>query len=137
MKSKTRRIAPLLIAGWLAFAPWTQADEIESYGETTGRKALSGLTNMTTSIVEVPKNVINFTNQSNFIFGLGFGGLQGFVNMGGRILVGLSDFILAPLPTQPIVYPLYPWQDFGTDTSYGPIFRLCSPKDNPCIREDQ
>jgi putative exosortase-associated protein (TIGR04073 family) len=137
MKLNTRRFAALLIAGWLTFTPWAQANEIESYGETTGRKALSGLANMSTSILELPKNIINYTNESNFAFGFGFGSVQGIFNMVGRIVVGVSDLVLAPLPTQPVVYPLYVWQDFETDTSYGPVFRLCTPSDNPCIHKHQ
>ena len=135
MNLYTRRFAALLIAGWLVFTPWAQADEIESYGETTGRKALSGLTNITTSWLEFPKNIINYNNQSNFAFGFGFGSILGIMNTVGRIVIGVSDLVLAPLPTQPVVYPLYVWQDFETDTSYGPIFRLCTPSDNPCIHE--
>ncbi|MDD1620638.1 MAG: exosortase system-associated protein, TIGR04073 family [Methylococcaceae bacterium] len=137
MKLNTRRFTALLIAGWLAFTPWAQADEIESYGQTTGRKALSGMANIGTSFLELPKNVINYTNESNFAFGFGFGTLQGIVDSVWRIAVGVSDLILAPLPTQPVVYPLYVWQDFETDTTYGPIFRLCTPTDNPCIYKHQ
>ena len=135
MKLNTRRFAALLIAGWLAFSPWAKAGEVETYGETTGRKALSGFANIGTAFLELPKNVINFSNQSNFAFGFGFGAIQGIFNTVGRVVIGVSDLVLAPLPTQPVVYPLYVWQDFETDTSYGPIFRLCTPSDNPCIHE--
>ncbi len=135
MKLNTRRFAALLIAGWLAFAPWAQAEQIESYGETTGRKALSGLANIATSWLEIPKNMININNQSNWVFGIGFGAVQGLVNTIGRVVIGTSDLVLAPIPTHPVVYPLYVWQDFETDTTYGPIWRTCTPSDNPCIRQ--
>ncbi|MGZ4958313.1 MAG: exosortase system-associated protein, TIGR04073 family [Methylomonas sp.] len=135
MKLNTPRFAALLIAGWLAFTPWAQADQIETYGETTGRKALSGLANITTSWLELPKNIINVNNDSNFAFGFGFGSILGIMNTVGRMVIGVSDLVLAPLPTHPVVSPLYVWQDFETDTSYGPIFRTCTPSDNPCIRQ--
>lgn len=133
MKLNTRRFAALLVAGWLSFTPWAQADEIETYGETTGRKALSGLANVGLSFLEIPKNVINYSNQSNIVYGVAFGSILGLVNTAGRAVTGISDLVLAPLPTQPVVYPLYVWQDFETDTSYGPIFRTCTPSDNPCF----
>ncbi len=136
MKLTHHRLTVLLLTGWLTLLPSVQAAdlEVESYGQTVGRKALSGLANIGTSILEIPKNIINITNESNIAFGLAGGGLQALINMGGRTMVGISDLILAPLPTQPIVYPLYVWEDFEADTSYGPIFRVCQPNNNPCYR---
>lgn len=134
MKFDSQKLTAMLFIGWLAFTPAAQADNVESYGQTVGRKALNGLANIGTSFLEIPKNIINISNDSNIAFGLAGGGLQGLLNMGGRTIVGISDLILAPLPTQPIVYPLYVWQDFESDTAYGPMFRLCSPSDNPCYR---
>lgn len=134
MKLNTQRFTVLLLTGWMTFMPSVHSDDIESYGQTVGRKALSGFANIGMSFLEIPKNIINITNDSNIVFGLAGGGLQGLVNMGGRTIVGISDLILAPLPTQPIIQPLYVWQDFESDTAYGPIFRLCRPSDNPCYR---
>ena len=132
MKLYARRFAPLLIVTLFMFTPWAQAEEEESYGSTVGRKALNGFANIGTSFLEIPKNVINVNNKTNFAWGLVGGSLQGLLNLGGRTFIGLTDLILAPLPTQPVVYPMYVWQDFETDTSYDEIFRLCRPSDNPC-----
>lgn len=134
MKIDTHRLIALVLMSWLALTPDAWADDIESYGQTVGRKATSGLANIGVSFLEIPKNVINITNDSNIAFGLAGGGLQGLISMLGRTVVGVSDLILSPLPTQPSVYPLYVWQDFETDTTFGPIFRLCLHQDNPCYK---
>ncbi|MCD2451444.1 exosortase system-associated protein, TIGR04073 family [Methylicorpusculum oleiharenae] len=95
-----------------------------SYGEKIGHKALSGFTNIVSSPLEIPKNVINTTNQSNIFYGLVGGTFKGIVNMGGRIGVGVADLITFPLPTQPIAQPVYIWDDFDADTTYGETYRL-------------
>jgi hypothetical protein len=58
---------PLLFASFLlAFSSVSFAEEEQSngsyeqsYGSKVGNKALNGFANMTTSILEIPKNVIN------------------------------------------------------------------------------
>ena len=66
-------------------------------------KAGNGFANLTTSMLEIPKSIINTTNESNIIFGFFGGMLKGTVNMVGRMGVGLVDLVTAPIPTQPIV----------------------------------
>jgi len=141
-----RFFAPLLLTGLLtAYTPLTQADmQQQSYGDTSytaaplidrshqpttyggkvGRKASSALANLTTSWLEVPKNMINTTNQSNVFYGIVGGLFKGLVNMAGRLGVGVADLITIPLPTKPVAYPVYIWEDFDVDTSYGDVFRL-------------
>lgn len=118
---------PLLLSGLLiAFSPLGYAAEGEpqSYGSKVGHKALNGFTNITTSFLEIPKSIINTTNESNLVFGI-FGGLvKGVINTGGRIITGTTDLITAPMPTKPIAYPVYIWDDFDADTTYGEVFRL-------------
>lgn len=129
MKRNTPLMASLLITGLLTLAPQTQAQEIEkTYGETVSRKLTSGLANLTTSTLEIPKNMILINNQSNFAFGLAGGAIKGIVNGVGRIGVGLLDLITAPIPTKPIVYPLYVWDDFDAETKYGPALRVQDPQ---------
>ncbi|MGR8978944.1 MAG: exosortase system-associated protein, TIGR04073 family [Gammaproteobacteria bacterium] len=94
------------------------------YWIETGAKFANSIANMVASPVEIPKNIINTANDSNLLYGLTGGSVKGIVNMGGRILVGLADFLTFPLPTKPIAYPLYVWEDFDSDTSYGEIFSL-------------
>lgn len=137
---KTRKqlvLALTLIGALMTNAPVTQAQEItqntttitqqpKSYASKVGNKALRGFANITTGILEWPKNVINVANEknSNILFGFTGGSVKGFVNMIGRMGSGLYDFTTAPLPTKPIIYPVYIWDDFDADTSYDSLYRL-------------
>ncbi|CAA9889345.1 conserved exported hypothetical protein [Candidatus Methylobacter favarea] len=113
--------------GDTAYTPVIQADEPQqqiSYGRKIGKKALSGWTNLSLGWLEIPKNIINTTNQSNFFYGVFGGFLKGIVNTLGRTSVGIVDLITFPLPTKPIARPLFIWDDFDADTTYGEVFRL-------------
>ncbi len=108
----------------MTISPLTPADEHETYGSIVGRKALNGFTNMTTSVLEIPKNIINTSNQSNIAYGVVGGLAKGILNTAGRMISGLADFVTAPLPTKQFVHPAYIWNDFDADTTYGEAFRL-------------
>ena len=116
---------PLLLASLLmATTSSSLAGEQQDYGSQVGNKALNGFANITTSVLEIPKNIINTTNDSNFVYGFVGGIIKGVLNTTGRVAVGISDLITAPLPTKPVAYPLYVWDDFDQDTTYGEVFRL-------------
>lgn len=121
MKYKTHGLACIMLIGFFTAATPAQAEPAdESYGEIFGRKVLSGLANITTGVAEIPKNIIIVNNQSNFAYGLIGGGFKGILNMAGRMGVGVVDLISSPIPTYPIVYPNYVWDDFYAETTYGP-----------------
>jgi putative exosortase-associated protein (TIGR04073 family) len=109
------------------YTPITRTDETlkqSSYGTKIGNKALNAFANLTTSPLELPKNIINTMNQSNFFYGVFGGFIKGLVNTLGRTGCGIVDLITFPLPTKPIAYPVYIWDDFDIDTTYGEVFRL-------------
>jgi putative exosortase-associated protein (TIGR04073 family) len=109
------------------YTPVIQAGEQQqhtSYGEIIGNKALNGFANLSTAWLELPKNIINTMNQSNFFYGVFGGFLKGLVNTLGRAGCGIADILTIPIPTKPIAYPVYIWDDFDIDTSYGGVFRL-------------
>lgn len=138
----SRFFVPLLFAGlFTAYAPVTQAEmqqqgygnttyipvdrsQCRSYGSKVGNKALNAFANLTTGVLEIPKNIINTTNNSNIFYGVVGGLFKGLINTGGRIGVGIADLVTIPLPTKPIAQPEYIWEDFDVDTTYGPVFRL-------------
>lgn len=142
MRRFSRFFVPLLFISLLTgYAPMAQAEmqqqdyantayapvnngQPRSYGGKVSRKALSAFANLTGSVFEIPKNIINTSNKSNIFYGFVGGSVKGLVNMLGRIGVGVADLLTVPLPTQPIAYPVYIWDDFDQDTSYGPVFRL-------------
>ena len=109
-------------------APVTQADESQqrSYGGKVGNKALNAVANLSTSVLEIPKNIINTSNESNIVYGAVGGLIKGLINTAGRLGAGIADIITIPLPTKPIAQPSYIWNDFDVDTSYGPAFRIDS-----------
>ena len=120
MKHNNRILACILLAGfWCAAGP-AQADQAESYGDIVGRKLLSGLGNITTGVVEIPKNIIIVNNESNFAYGFVGGTFKGLLLMAGRIGVGALDLVTAPIPTYPIIDPAFVWQDFYAETTFGP-----------------
>ncbi|MDD5580642.1 MAG: exosortase system-associated protein, TIGR04073 family [Methylobacter sp.] len=111
----------------MAYTPETQADELsphQSYGDKVGLKTINAFANLTTGWLEIPKNIINTTNQSNFFYGVFGGLLKGIVNTAGRMGVGIADLITAPIPTKPITRPVRVWDNFDVDTTYGDVFRL-------------
>ncbi|WP_292433519.1 exosortase system-associated protein, TIGR04073 family [Methylobacter sp.] len=112
--------------GATPYAPISQTYESQhrSYGSKVGHKALNAFANLTTSWLELPKNMINISNDSNPFYGIVGGVFKGVLNMAGRIAVGIGDLVTLPIPTQPVAYPLYIWDDFDADTSFGPAFRL-------------
>lgn len=112
--------------GDMPYTPVSQTYESQhrSYGSKVGHKALNAFANLTTSWLELPKNMINTSNDSNVFYGIVGGVFKGVLNMAGRIAVGIGDLITIPLPTQPIAYPVYIWDDFDVDTTFGPAFRL-------------
>ena len=123
----------------LVFAPisYAQPDpqvaplpQTQSYSAKVGDKALNGITNIATGFLEIPKNMINISNDknSNIFYGIVGGGIKGIMDTMGRMSAGAADLITAPLPTKPISNPNYIWQDFDANTSYDPMFRLEEPK---------
>lgn len=108
----------------MAISTAPHAEEHGTYERGVLEKAGNGFANLTTGALEIPKNMINVTNESNLVYGV-FGGMaKGMLNMAGRMGVGLVDLITAPIPTQPIVHPVLVWDDFDVDTQYGKVFRL-------------
>ena len=113
--------------GNMTYRPITRTNEQtrnKSYGSKIGHKALNGFTNIFTSPLEIPKNIINTTNDSNIFYGLIGGGVKGIFIFGGRLCVGVADLVTFPLPTKPIVQPAYVWDDFYVDTTFGDVMRV-------------
>lgn len=121
----TKYILPLILASLLcSFSSTSLADDQASYASQVGNKALNGFANISTAVLEIPKNIINTTNDSNIFYGF-FGGMfKGFINTFGRLIVGVSDLVTAPVPTNPIAQPVYIWDDFDRDTTFGETYRL-------------
>lgn len=95
--------------------------EAPTYGEQFAEKAGTGFTNLLTGWIEIPKNVINVTNESNILWGLTGGVIKGTLHTVARTAAGAFDFITSPIPTKPLVRPAFVWENFTVDTTYGRI----------------
>ncbi len=115
----------LFVSLFLTLSPSSHASEQEqSYSSKVGNKALNGITNISTAVLEFPKSIINTTNDSNIFYGFSGGLIKGMINTAGRIGTGVLDLITAPIPTKPIAQPVRVFDDFDQDTTYEGAFRL-------------
>ncbi len=115
----------LLTSFFIAYAPVGNAYETEdNYNERVKTKALSGLANIGASILEIPKNIINISNDTNVVWGVVGGAPYGGLIMLGRVASGLADLVTCFIPTTPITNPVYVWDDFDKNTTFGDGLRL-------------
>lgn len=96
----------------------------QTYSARMGWKALDGFANINTALMEIPKNIIKTTNESNIVLGFIGGTVKGILNTMGRVTAGVADLVTFPIVTKPIVSPGHVWEDFDAETTYGQIFRL-------------
>ena len=108
-----------------------------SYSDIMLTKLGSGFANLATGLVEIPKNMINTANGSSqggysmntnrsgeLLFGLTGGALKGVLHSVGRTASGMIDVATFFVPTKPTTNPPFVWQNFYTDTQYGPFFKV-------------
>ncbi len=96
-------------------------------------KLSQGAANIAFGFIEVPKNIINITNDQNILVGLTWGLIRGIIQGVSRTLVGGVEVITSPIPTNEFASPAYVWDRFSEDsryfglhypgywTSYGPL----------------
>ncbi|HLF97790.1 MAG TPA: exosortase system-associated protein, TIGR04073 family [Methylococcaceae bacterium] len=129
-----RKLLPCLVAASLfSSAALAEYGSMSGSPQAPARKTVTsaapdnrcaaGASNLVGGWLELPKNVVNVTNKSDFIiFGL-FGGLfKGTIDTIGRTGGGLLDLVACPFNVEPVIQPGYIWNDFQKDTSYGRIF---------------
>lgn len=126
-------IMSLSTAVYAEESPQPSCINAPSYADKMGEKALNGLANIGTGMLEIPKDAINTINDSNLILGLVGGTVKGVLNTAGRMTAGLADLLTFWLPTEPIAQPAYIWEDFDATTTYGKKFRV--QKDKPFCNE--
>lgn len=110
--------------GLIFFSSVYASEASENYADKIQIKALSGLANIGTGFLEIPKNTINTSNDSNIIWGLSAGLAKGVLFAGGRILSGIADLVTFPFATTPITYPVYIWDDVDVETRFGDAARF-------------
>jgi len=91
--------------------------------QTAMRKAGRGLAGMTTSVLEVPGNMVAESHSQGPAVGIPLGFVKGLGMIIVRTLVGVYEFVTAPLPApanyRPIIRPEFPWEYFNGAPSAG------------------
>ena len=112
----------LLISMLFLFSSQAQADEVittDVYFSRAGMKILSGVANVATGWMELPKN-ISIWNQknNNMLSDFTEGVLWGIVHTAGRTASGAVDLATFWLPTFPTPSPIFVWDDFSKESDY-------------------
>lgn len=81
-------------------------------------KLSQGAANIAFGFIEVPKNIINITNDQNILVGLTWGLIRGIIQGVSRTLVGGVEVITSPIPTNEFASPAYVWDRFSEDSRY-------------------
>lgn len=127
MNKHKKILLPLLLTSFFfAHAPVSNANGTEdnNYDQQVKAKALSGLANIGAGFLEIPKNIINISNDTNVVWGVVGGAPYGGLLMAGRIVSGFADLATCFFPTTPITNPVYVWDDFDKNTTFGDALRL-------------
>jgi putative exosortase-associated protein (TIGR04073 family) len=105
----------LAIGALLAFAA-AAASDAWAREYTPARKAGRGLAAMTTGFLELPGNMVAETRRSGPGLGMTLGFVKGLGGIVVRELVGVYEFVSAPIEVpsgyRPLIQPEFPWSYF-------------------------
>lgn len=114
----------LVVSLSFLFSPQVMADEEitrNSYFNKAGLKLFSGIANVATGWIELPKN-IHLTGQKDTpVSGLTIvtlGVFQGAWYAINRTGCGVLDLVTFMIPTNPLVDPIFVWNDFLRETEF-------------------
>ena len=96
----------------------------QTYGSDISTKLGLGFSNLVLGFFEIPKNIINTTNEANLALGVTGGVAKGVLHTAGRMLAGTLDILTFPIPTEPLTKPAFPWENYKTETTYNPLFKM-------------
>lgn len=120
MKVKNRFV--LLMLMLLLFPPQAKATEeitTEVYFYRAGMKILTGVANVATGWIELPKNIILWSDkEESGLVGVSEGVLRGIVHTASRTGSGALDIATFLLPTFPTPTPSLVWDDFSQESEY-------------------
>ena len=92
--------------------------------QTAPRKFGRGLAGMTTSVLEVPGNIVAESRARGYGEGIPLGFAKGLGFIIPRTLVGVWEFVSAPFPLpagyEPILQPEFPWSYFESGHAAAP-----------------
>ena len=115
------KAASLAVVAVLAVAPASFAhDPTASHSTTDDNTAVGklgrGLAGMTTGFLELPGNISATSRDDGTAAAMTVGVAKGIGMVPVRELVGVYEFVTAPIPVpedyDPLIHPSYPWQYF-------------------------
>ena len=118
MNYKNLYIACVLSSALLSVGSAYANEPDSGYLSQFTSKFTQGLSNTTTGLIELPKNVINISHDENIFIGLTWGVLRGVIHSVSRTVVGAAELITSPIPTDDYISPPYVWDRFSEDTRY-------------------
>ena len=114
MKMRVKSL--LMLSILLIFLP--SASMANEYPTNAGEKLGSGVTNMITGVLEIPKTMIVTSRTDGIAYGMTNGFFVGIVHAVGRTLSGVFDVTTFVIPTTSFVQSEYIWNDFDQETTY-------------------
>lgn len=103
---------------------YAERETSRGYTGTAAEKFGTGVTNVATGWVEIPKTMYVSSMQDGLPSGLTLGVFKGVANTLGRSFMGLADMMTFMIPTKPMVTPSVIWRDFDVETSYNSTWEL-------------
>ncbi len=119
MNRKYATILPAIMAVFMLSAAPVMAADGDSYGTQVAQKFGRGLGNAATGWLEVPKNIVSESKNTNVALGITWGLVKGVAHTVGRTVVGVLDLAFFFVPTKEYVHPTFAWEPFEKDTTYG------------------
>ena len=95
-----------------------------SYPAKIGEKLGTGIANVATGALEIPKTVTLTSRTQGPAYGLTAGFMTGIVHMLGRTMSGALDLATFMIPTRSIVKPDLVWKNFDKETTYNPNWQM-------------
>jgi len=129
--NKNKFLAACILSSVLITAPAAYAKNDPT--DYFPNKVLQGFTNIATGFIEIPKNIINMSNEHNIFVGMTWGVLRGTAQAISRTFVGVAELLTSPYPTGELIAPAFVWERFSEDsrffgrhyggywTTYGPL----------------
>ena len=112
-------LSALVLTGTFLAGDSVFADEHKhDYLSCFTAKVSHGFMNAATGIIEIPKNIVNISQDENILVGITWGTIRGVFHTVGRTVVGAAELITAPIPTDDYISPPYVWDRFSEDTRY-------------------
>jgi len=113
---KMRMKSLLMLSILLIFLP--SAAMAHEYPTKAGEKLGSGVTNIFTGVLEIPKTMIVTSRTDGIGYGMTNGFFVGIVHAVGRTLSGVFDVTTFVIPTTSFVQSEYIWNNFDQETTY-------------------